>query len=303
MKISRIRNGVILLSVGLVLLLNNLEYVDWSVWLSILSLWPVLLIAIGIEKIFAKTNLSFLTILSPILLFLTILGPAYFYFNQKEEPNYQGKTFHWEKEMNLTFKKGYASLDFKAGKLMTSATQDDLVFADLDYWRKEPFCLYNYSEADSIIRLDIKDVDHFWRGWFKTGFKSRHTWNILFLEKIPWELEIENAAMSGELDFSKLILDKLTIDSDASKLKIKFGDRSLSLKARIDSDASKVELLIPKGVGLQIENRASLSSTDFENISINHEGERYWTSNYSSAPSKIEISLRGSISKLEISGY
>lgn len=303
MRISRIRNGVILLSVGLVLLLNNLNYVDWSVWLSILSLWPVLLIAIGIEKIFAKTTLSFLAILSPILLFLAILGPAYFYFNQKEEPNYPGKTYRWEKEMNSPFKKGYASLDFKAGTLKTDVCQDKLILANLDYWKRVPLSLYNYSEMDSIIRLDIKDVDHFWRGWFRPGFKSRHTWNIQLSEKIPWELELENAAMSGELDFSKLILEKLSIDSDASKLKVKFGDRAKNLKIRIESDASKLELLIPKGVGLQIENRASLSSTDFENISINHEGERYWTSSYSSASSKIEIFLRGGISKLEVAGY
>jgi len=303
MKISRIRNGVILLSIGLVLLLNNLDYVDWSVWFSILSLWPVLLIAIGIEKLFAKTSLNFLAFLSPVLLFIAILGPAYFYFNYQEEADFLKDTFRWEKEMELPFKKGYASFDFKVGRLETDATQDKLILAELDYWRREPLCLYNYSEADSIVRLDIKDVDRFWRGWFKSGFKRRRTWNIRLSEKIPWELEIENAAMSGDLDFSELILENLFIDSDVSRLKIKLGDRAKELKAKIVLDVSKLELLLPKEIGLQIESRTSLSSTEFKNISINQEGRRYWTSNYDSAPSKIEIRLKGAISKLKVVGY
>lgn len=106
MSVSRLRNGVILLSIGIVLLLNNLNYVDWSVWVSILSLWPVLLIAIGIEKIFARTSVNFLAYLSPVLLLFAILGPAYYYFHQARETTYQGNTFHWEKEMTPTIKRG-----------------------------------------------------------------------------------------------------------------------------------------------------------------------------------------------------
>jgi len=303
MKISRIRNGVILLSVGLVLLLNNLDYVDWSVWFSIFSLWPVLLIAIGIEKLFAKTALNFLAFLSPILLLLAILGPAYFYLNHIEETHFPGKTFNWDKEMEFPYKKGYASLDFDAGKLVVGSSVDKLITAELDYWRREPLCVYNYSEQDSVVRLNIRDVDRFWKGWFKVGFKGSRNWNIHLSDKIPWELEIENDAMSGDLDFSELILEKLTLDLDVSSLKVKLGDKAKSLKASIDADVSSLELLLPKSAGLKIEKRASLSSSEFKNIPLKREGKRHWTYNYDSAPSRIEIRLKGDISRLKIVGY
>jgi hypothetical protein len=303
MKVSRIRNGVILLSVGVVLLLNNLDYVDWSVWVSILSLWPVLLIAIGIEKIFAKTTLSFLVYLSPILLLLAILGPAYYYFHQTENSTYQGKTFHWEKDLAPTVKRGYAAFDFKAGKLKTGAGQDKLVLAELDYFRREPLCLYNYSEKDSLVKLELKDRDHLWRGWFTPEVKGRRQWDIFLSDKIPWDLEIENSVASADFDFSGIILENLSVNSDVSSLKIKLGNKARDLKAKIDSDVSKLELLLPKDAGLKIENRSSLSSTDFEGISVNHESKKYWTTNYDSASSKIEISLRGDVSSLKVIGY
>jgi hypothetical protein len=304
MTVSRIRNGVILLSVGIVLLLNNLCYVDWSVWVSILSLWPVLLIAIGIEKIFAKTSLSFLAYLSPILLLIAILGPAYYYYyHETDNVTYDGKIFRWEKEISPPVKRGFATFDFKAGTLKTNASQDKLVLAELDYWRREPLCLYNYSDKDSTVKLEIKDRDHFWRGWFNPGIKSRHQWDVFLSDKIPWELAIENAVMSGNLDFSALAVENLSVNSDASTLKIKLGNKAKNLKARIDSDASTLEIFLPKDAGLKIENRSSLSSTNFKDISLNHEGKRYFTTNYDSAPSKIEILLHGGISTLKIVAY
>lgn len=303
MTVSRIRNGVILLSVGIVLLLNNLDYVDWSVWVSILSLWPVLLIAIGIEKIFAKTSMSFLAYLSPILLLLAILGPAYYYYQQTDRGTYQGKTFHWEKQMVPAVKRGYAAFDFKVGKMKTVAVQDKLIQAELDYSRREPLCLYNYSERDSLVKIELKDRDHLWRGWFNPRSNNRHEWNVFLSDKIPWDLQIENSVMNGNLDFSGIILENLSVNLDVSSLKIKLGNKARNLKVKIDSDVSRLELLLPRDAGLNIETRSSLSSTDFQDISVNHEKKRYWTSNFDSAPSKIEISLHGDISSLKIIGY
>ncbi|MDH4222086.1 MAG: DUF5668 domain-containing protein [candidate division Zixibacteria bacterium] len=303
MNIAKIRNGVILTSVGLVLLLNNLDYVDWAVWLSILSLWPVLLIAIGIEKLFARTVLSFLALLSPVLLLLAILGPAYFYLDYQGKPDSPAKTFNLEKGMDFPYKKGYASLDFKTGKLLMSSSQDKLITADLDYWTREPLFIHNYSEQDSTVRLNVNDVDRSWKGWFKDGFNKNRHWNIYLSDKIPWELEIENDVMSGDLDFSELILEKLTLDLDVSNLKVKLGNRAKYLNATIEADISKLVLLLPRTARVKLEKDATLSSTEFKNITLDRSREKYWTYDSDSADSRIEIQLRGDISKLEIVGY
>lgn len=173
----------------------------------------------------------------------------------------------------------------------------------MDYSRREPLCLYNYSQKDSLVRIELKDRDHLWRGWFNPGTDRRHKWEVSLSDKIPWDVEIENSVMNGDLDFSGLILENLSVNLDASSLKIKLGNKAKNMRAKIDSDVSKLELLLPKDAGLRIENRSSLSSTNFEDISVNHEKRKYWTSNYDSAPSKIDISLHGDVSSLKIIGY
>ncbi len=45
---------IILIGAGIVFLLNNLGLVDWGVWLTLLRLWPVLLIAIGLDLLVGR---------------------------------------------------------------------------------------------------------------------------------------------------------------------------------------------------------------------------------------------------------
>ena len=42
---------LILIGLGVVFLLNNLGILDWSIWEILLRLWPVLLVAAGLDLI------------------------------------------------------------------------------------------------------------------------------------------------------------------------------------------------------------------------------------------------------------
>jgi hypothetical protein len=55
------RQGVaaptIFIAVGTVILLDNLNIVQWNVWQVILSLWPVLIVAIGLDLLVARRSI------------------------------------------------------------------------------------------------------------------------------------------------------------------------------------------------------------------------------------------------------
>ena len=61
--------GLVIILVGVILLLNNLNILDWSVWYNILKLWPLLLISLGISLIFRRR----LAWLAPLVIFLGII--------------------------------------------------------------------------------------------------------------------------------------------------------------------------------------------------------------------------------------
>ena len=309
MKIGRIRSGVILISIGVVFLLNNLGYVPWVVWLRILSFWPVILIAIGIEKIFGKTRLSFLTIMSPLLFMVAILGPAYFSagseFGQKVELGkaYRAsERYQWSHDIDTSVAKVTAIVEVRAGNLEISSGTEELVSAKLDYWKRKPATTYEYSGADSSATVEIKDEEREWKGWFWRGWGEKD-WTIALTNKIPLNLRIYARATEGKLDLSDLKLANLDLDLKASNLNIKWGDLVDQVNGRIDSDASQIHLLIPENMGLKIENHAKLTSTSFSEISILKYDNIYQTSNFEQASKKINLSLEGSVTRLVVKSY
>ncbi len=45
-----------LITVGIVFLLNNLGVLDWSIWQSLVRLWPILLIAAGLDLLIGRRS-------------------------------------------------------------------------------------------------------------------------------------------------------------------------------------------------------------------------------------------------------
>ena len=302
MNIARIRTGVIFICCGIVLLLNTLDYVSWSVWFKILSLWPVLLIAIGIELIFKKTLLSFLALLSPVIMILAILGPVYFSYDQWTRGVSWAKNYEWKVPLNENIQKAVVRVDFKAGHLEISSDTLDLVKADLDYWDKKPECDYIFSDLDSTARIKIRAGRREWSDWVWKGWR-KYEWNIRLNHNVPLELELSSKAGEADLNLVDLKVDDLSLNLKAADLRVKFGKKE-SIKCRVDSDASHIKILIPEESGIRIDSEANLTSTEFSGeISIFHEDQTYQSDNYESSLYKIDVFLDGSISTLEVETY
>jgi hypothetical protein len=70
--------GFLFIFAGLILLLNTLEILPWNLWESLLRLWPVLIIILGIKIVLGTNQISrfILSLLSLVIfgsLFLFIL--------------------------------------------------------------------------------------------------------------------------------------------------------------------------------------------------------------------------------------
>ena len=302
MKIAKIRNGVILISLGIVFLLNNLGYVPWSVWFRILFLWPIILIAIGIEIIFRKTRLSFLTILSPLLFMAAILGPTYFQKVELHKAYRALETYKWSEDLDTSVVKVTAIVQVRAGNLEISSDTEKLISAKLDYWKRKPITTYEYSGFDSSATVEIRDKERGWKGWSWRAWGAKD-WDIKLTERIPINLRIYAKATDGELDLSDLKIKNLNLDIKAANFNIKLGDMVDQVKGRIESDACRLYLLIPEDTGLKIENHAKLTSTSFSGLSILKYDNIYQTSNFEQASQKINLSLEGSVTRLVVKSY
>jgi len=233
MRIYRIRNGVLLICVGFVLLLNTLDKLDWSIWWRILQLWPILLIAVGIELLFKKTSLAFLGLLSPILILLAILGSVYFYHDYGQIPPFvlNLKEYKWSEKPDSIVTKATVILDITGGQLDISSSQEDLIQVELKYWGRKPYCGFYYSDLDSSATLEIRENNRHWANGLWKNMK-KNDWNIK-LSKLPlFDLRVYSAATNANLDLSEIRVEKLTLE-DMGKLQVKLGKLLPNIKAVI----------------------------------------------------------------------
>jgi hypothetical protein len=76
MKNDRLIPGLILVLIGLVILFDNLGYIDFD-WTDILNLWPVFLILVGVNLVFTHTRSPLVTVVKIVVVlcaFLFVLG-------------------------------------------------------------------------------------------------------------------------------------------------------------------------------------------------------------------------------------
>jgi hypothetical protein len=288
--------------VGIVFLLNNLGDVPGAVWFRILSLWPVILVALGIEIIFKKTRLSFLTILSPLLFMAAILGPAFFQTVELTKIYRASETYQYSEDLDTSVASVTAIVQLKAGNLEISSDTEGLVSATLEYRKRKPVATYEYSGFDSSATVEIRDKESGWRGWSWRSWGGKD-WEIKLTDRVPINLRIYAKATDGELNLSDLKLKNLSLDIKAANFNIKLGQMVDQVNGRIESDASRLYLLIPEEMGLKIENYAKLTSTSFSNVSILKYDNIYQTSNFEQASQKITISLEGSVTRLVVKSY
>jgi hypothetical protein len=308
MEIGKIRNGAILISAGVVLLFNTTGHIPWSVWLKIFSLWPVALIAIGIELLLKKSKLSFITLLSPLLFFAAILGPAFLFEHDIGEIYRTGRTYHWSQELDSTSAELSATVRMHTGNLEISSGTDDLISAELDYFKRKPLIVSEISDLDSSATVRITDRE---RRWFKWEWNrgrfwrssERKAWEIKLTDFIPVDLRIYLKAGNAELNLSEVKVRQLNLEAKSSDVDIKIGNLVDNVTARISSRASNFSIYYPEDMGLRIVNRTKFSFSNLSWLSLEKTEEGLQTSDYDETERKLTLYFEGSMTKLKINKY
>lgn len=74
-KFPDVLGGVIFISIGIILLLNNFGVIPWTIWLHLTGFWPVVFVFIGLDLLSGNSPLlKILTTLIGLFIFTFILA-------------------------------------------------------------------------------------------------------------------------------------------------------------------------------------------------------------------------------------
>ena len=331
MKVYKIIKGLTFLLIGIILLANTLEILDWSVWSNLLKLWPLLVISLGLSLIFRGKSLSFI---GPLIVFLGIIagvGASYVGISFEGEMAREVKTLSREivievekvpetetaleteitpesetapdTEIILETKvpletKEYpeierASIGLNLDEIkLTMGESTPLLYECISKYRYKEFEPFEeYSTTEKEANVLI------YHSSVKGNFRNpENKWVLKLNSQIIYNLSIKTGAIDTDCNLSAFKVEKLYIESGASNINLVVP--KYNSKIIIDSGVSNIDIAIPKNVGAIVNIDSGIAIKDLDDF-IKRDS-MYISNNYDSSEFKVDIEIDCGVSNINI---
>jgi len=327
MKANKIIKGLTFLLIGIILLANTLEILDWSVWSNLFKLWPLLVISLGLSLIFRGKSLSFM---GPLIIFLGIIagvGASYVGISFEGEMVREVKTLSREIVVEIEkapevetlsetevapetestqqaeispevkeyseIEKASIELKFDVGTLNIGESTPLLYECISQYRYKEfePFEKYSTTEKEANIHICHLPV----KGNF---YNPKNRWQLKLNNQVIYDLFIETGAVNMDCNLSEFKVEKVYIESGASNINLVVP--KYNSKIIIDTGASNIDIAIPKSVGTMVSIDSGIAIKDLDVGDFIKKNSTYISNNYDNSEYKVDIEIDCGVSSISI---
>ncbi|MEW6216745.1 MAG: DUF5668 domain-containing protein [Candidatus Bipolaricaulota bacterium] len=281
---------LLLIAAGVILLFNNLGHLPWSVWGTLFRLWPVLLIALGLDILFGRSALRWalgiaLVVLVVLAVLLALFGPAPVGPLETVRVPVGGAT---RAEVNLRLAVG--NLVVRAG------TDADLLVRGTvtALWPDRAAWTSNRSEGAERFSLTV-DRRH---GLPPAWWPERTQVTVEVVPSVPIALWATLGEGASLLDLSDLDLTVLVVHGGTGAVDLNLPARG-RFTAEIMSGIGEVTVLIPSGLGAQIRVAEGSGPVDAP-PDWARDGGLIVSPGYETATHRVEVALRAGSGRIAI---
>src|SRR6266849_459110 len=216
---------ILLIVIGALFLFANWRPA-FDPWPILATYWPLILIFIGIGKIWDTTNRSrnpdappgvsigaTIGTLAFVIVLVVLLWHRHSFYSGSQ---------HNAQTVDLQgAKSAHARLEMGAGQLTINGGANHLLDADFTYSNSYNQPRVDYSVAGGVGQLNISQDSH------SVHFgRSENDWNLHFSKDIPLELKVDMGAGQGNLHFRDIPLTRLDLNIGAGQIDVDLtGDR------------------------------------------------------------------------------
>lgn len=306
--VARFAGGLVTVAFGLVFLAITLGYVHWGVWLQILSLWPVLLISIGLGIIGRASHLSWVRALGSVAVILALayaVASAYAGAPISRLPIYTGGAGFSEsanvgavRDAKLDLAVGLAETKIGAGgELISAKGESSFGTPVLDVLRSG-------SQADVRFRLgDGQSLNLF------SGAVGA-TVDVNLSRNVVWDATIDAGVSSLDADLSDLKVRTLELKPGVSTCDVRLGrvpDGEREAVADIKAGVSAVSLSVPRDAQVRIVSDSGLVGHEIGASFVRQAPGRWETKGFSAAKKRGEgvwvINVKSGVGTFSIDTY
>ena len=250
---------------GSIFLLNNLNMLNWDAWMTILRLWPILVIALGLEIFIGRKNIWLSIMGVGFTLILLVAGLWYSggilgVEGVVETPaGMQVTSEEIEKDLDDA-KSAYVNIESSVGELIIDSLSDDELFIEGKIYSVEQEAVTeSYKLSDDKITYYLGSE---WNSGKDINFsdfnnQERLSWELSLTEEIPLFLDLSLGVGESDLDLSDLQIGEFSLDMGVGQttLTLPNGQYQAQIEGGVGQtvvhlpDEGEIELNVDGGVG------------------------------------------------------
>jgi len=291
---------VILISVGVLALIQNLDRLPLNVWQTVWQLWPVVLILLGVEIILNQLRLpqALGFVLALAVIVASVGGITYYVMQGTGESGIgMGEAQHIEHSLSGVTSASVTVM-FGAGTLqLGSLSGDQLMVGDFRAaGRQSPVNIrFSASGGHGDLLLDVPQNQVI--PIFSSGRGSE--WQVKLNNSIPLDVRVQAGASTNDLDLTDLRLTDLNVQAGVSTTTIRLP-KTGKYPAHISGGLATTTVYIPDGVSARIRVESGLASINVDQSRFPRSGDYYVSPDYGTAANSVDLFIEGGLATISI---
>lgn len=265
----------------------------WDLWSTLWRLWPVLLIAAGIDIMFGPHHTwggwvaagLVVTVVGGVLFFAPVVVQDYGlgYVQNIAEPLRDATKADVEIAPGL-------------GHLIIREARDGAMLAEgrIERFQGEQLSV-SHTGSSGVARLDIKS-----RGLkgIPASVEGRHTWDLGLNGSVPMRLDLDLGVGKSELDLTRLRLTELEVNTGVGETRIDLPATG-RFPARIDSGIGRLTVTIPRGMAVRVRAETGIGAVHFDGEFVERGSVRE-SPDYETSANQVDLRISGGIGAIDI---
>jgi hypothetical protein len=286
---------IILIAIGLIFLLSNMGLLGWSVWEVLFRLWPVILIALGLEVLIGRRSVF----ASVAVLAITgaIVGAA-LYFMPLQSSSGDGATSETISQPLQGARQANISIAFGMGSLRLGALPDansliqGIATGDGGEQLTQSFQVTGDTAYYQLGTRDGGQGLPFPRGG------SGRTWDLKVNSAVPTQLRVDGGVGNSDLDLSQLHITSLDARFGVGKSTITMPS-SGHVQATINGGVGDVDVAIPSGMEARIQANTGIGGVNIPST-YQRQDNTYTSPGYETAQNRLDLTVKGGVGRITV---
>lgn len=274
-----------IIGLGVIFLLANLGYLNVSVWQMILTLWPILIIAIGFDILVARRSMW--ASIAGMLVIAAILVGSLWLFGASFAGGTALSGDPIEQSLNGATRAQVIVEGGVGGMQVRSAEQPQVLLRGSIPGGSDDQVQTSYSVSSGTGTYILRDSSA--QGLIPFTTTQNKVWRFSLTEAIPLELTLGLGAGAIDADLSRVQLDNLVVNTAVGQTQVALPERG-RYSAQVRGAIGQIVINVPSGVGVRVATDTALVTVDVPD-EYQKPGDIYQSANYQDADSRVDLSV------------